>query len=1040
MTTAAALEPSAGPDSDVGAAADAWVPVADVADAAASADALPDLPRPVDDAVQDVGPDAAPDVQPDADASPEVLDDVAPDVAPDVALDAVDVAPEDVPPDTVDDIVDDVPPDIVEDIPPDIVEDIPPEVFEDIPPEVFEDVPDDVGIADDTDVGPTPFDGHTVGSFDSVEAFLAYALPDGQFAGRAKFSLTALDDPAIGEDHFMDPGFYSLHDEWYWFRLLNGVAIPGWEVEPVQGLSFASIEAVYDYYEGWEADDLPLDLVWPGDRLYSPGFYKDALDDERFFGVGTLIYLEANPQRLALPEATFLFTLEYVDTGLDEATLATFFERLEATLPPAEAASLRWLARSAGQEDAVAELIAGGGPLADRLVTYADLVLQGSATVIQRGVTAGRLRQLPVDPLPLGLVDRHDILVLDTLPAVLPPVAGVILTGPSAGLTDTASIAHSRRFPIIHIPGALEDPGISDWLYFKSWVALRARESGTWEPWSMAPLGGEEQGLWKLATTPVPIDAPPVARDSAPWVIDLSSTSDTELLAPVVGREAAGVAHLLATGGAAAPEAALGVTSRGWAEHGSPTDAVVDALQDDTDYNKDERVRFLVLEGADAFEAAHLEQPSTVAWMNWFIGNNGPQTLLGSVIAGGGLRQIIADLPADAAGQAAIADAVDAAFAPDTALTLRPSSTVDHLRGLHGAGLYDTAAATAGGDDLDAALRAVWSSWWTYPAAEARRAAGIPDDGGGMGIVITAAPGSPDVVLRARVRATTSGAVFMTVNAQAAPGSVATPALDEQLEVVEVKRYQPQSDLLITRTQGSSMVADGVWLLSDPDLEALLSATEDVVAPWRDALNDELPEPQRWRSLEVGFDARQIDGALRLDGARRWEPRLDLPPDVVDAAVPRDVLPQVDEARLTSCDTGPVLAQTLDLWTQETWCPPAGDFGQNSCPQPFFNGAVAVLFKSDVPELGVDAGAWAELDHTEALIAHPFMHHGGYDLYLEVDDATVGVPFDVLDVLNGGYWSMSVYGGGSVSGGQPSCSFSDVYEAPGQWLLWLLSP
>ena len=452
----------AGPTTDVGGPADA-VSVSDVAADVWTADLAPETPGP--------GPDTSPDVSvgdvaaaADIDAGADALvtpadvqdvaadapDEVTPDPVPDAAADAHADVPEDVPPETSGD----APPDVSEDVPPEVSEDVPPEVSEDVPPEVSE----DVAALDDADVGPKPFDGYTVSGFVSVAAFLAFAHPDGQFAGEAKFSLTALDDPTLGEDHFLDPDFYALHDEFYWFRLLNGVAIPGWEVEPVEGLSFPTIEAVYDYYDGWEQADLPLDLVWPGDRLYSPLFYKDALAEDRFFGVGTLIYIEADPARVLLPEATFLFTLEYVDTKLDEATLATFFERLEATLPPAEAGSLRWLARSAGQESFAAEVNAGGGPLAGRVVMYADLVLQGAATVVQPGVTAGRLRQLPVDPLPLALVDRHDILVLDALPATLPPVAGVILTGPAPVLTDTAAIAHSRRFPIIHIPGALAPP------------------------------------------------------------------------------------------------------------------------------------------------------------------------------------------------------------------------------------------------------------------------------------------------------------------------------------------------------------------------------------------------------------------------------------------------------------------------------------------------------------------------------------------------------------------------------------------------------
>ena len=39
----------------------------------------------------------------------------------------------------------------------------------------------------------------------------------------------------------MDSNFYTLHGEWYHFRLLKGHAVPGFETSPVQGETFDTV-------------------------------------------------------------------------------------------------------------------------------------------------------------------------------------------------------------------------------------------------------------------------------------------------------------------------------------------------------------------------------------------------------------------------------------------------------------------------------------------------------------------------------------------------------------------------------------------------------------------------------------------------------------------------------------------------------------------------------------------------------------------------------------------------------------------------------
>ena len=147
------------------------------------------------------------------------------------------------------------------------------------------------------------FDDHTVAGFEAPECVFAYGAR-GNGPLQIKFIMDRFGDGELTAPmRFMAPSFYRLHDEWYWFRLLNGQPIVGLaDVQPVFGQTFASIEAVYQAYAGVPSAELPLDLRWASgsNRLYSDDFYDYALnrgdDKPRFFGVGSLLYFDANPK------------------------------------------------------------------------------------------------------------------------------------------------------------------------------------------------------------------------------------------------------------------------------------------------------------------------------------------------------------------------------------------------------------------------------------------------------------------------------------------------------------------------------------------------------------------------------------------------------------------------------------------------------------------------------------------------------------------------------------------------------------------------
>ena len=106
-----------------------------------------------------------------------------------------------------------------------------------------------------------------------------------------KLNITLPHDPEHRTVRVLDPDFYDLHDEWSFFRLLNGETACGATTDPVEQ-SFASIDAIYD-----DANDRAaagreqlLDLEFAADgRLYSPSFYSLSLrTTPRVYAPGTL--------------------------------------------------------------------------------------------------------------------------------------------------------------------------------------------------------------------------------------------------------------------------------------------------------------------------------------------------------------------------------------------------------------------------------------------------------------------------------------------------------------------------------------------------------------------------------------------------------------------------------------------------------------------------------------------------------------------------------------------------------------------------------
>jgi hypothetical protein len=918
------------------------------------------------------------------------------------------------------------------------------------------------------DCGPDPapgFDDHTVDHFDSAASFFDFA-DVGSVPLQVKFALTDF-SAAGGPSYFMDPAFYSLHDEWYWFRLLNGATIPCLDV-PGVGLSFDSIEAVYEAFrplrDGFEAA-LPLDLRFtPDGRLYSPQFYDLGLFEEpRFFGLGTLLYYPAEPDRV-IPEALWLFELEYGDDGT-EAQVLRFYEWAKAALPSEVAQELRWLARSDVQEERGAEMTAKGGALAGKIVSYADLVVAGTVVTYNAGLVAGRIKRIYKGELGAATVGPRDIVVLEEVPDYLPPVAAIVTAVPQTPLAHLNLLAKSRGTPNVHIAGVMTDPAVKTWDYYNRPVLLKvAEDSVLWEE-----LTEEEYQTYLDKFAGPGMFIPQIDLTDAPWWVDLTEGGLAELTerVPLTGGKAAAMAVFNDFPEIRVPNTPLGITVRGYAEHLAPLNFLFEVLLEAPDFLDSGQVRFVVLEGAEDFLSEHAGAPDAAAWFEAFQTKHPSESTLGGIVAAGGLKRLIRDQPLSEDLDAMLNEAIGqhfAALSPLQGLRFRSSSTAEDIQGFNGAGLYDSNTGYLNPSlqqqdslqdrDVAWALKKTWASYWGFEAFEERRVAGIEHRSGNMGVLVH--PRFDDeledangVVTLYLARAGGGDRLDMVVNAQAGDLSVTNPdphnpTTPEIARVLAVGDGAP----VVTYLQATSELPLDDRVVSEEELEWLFGALSPLAQAWTDHVNDALPPAQQRTTLVLDFEFKRMKaGWPALASGETLPPglvlkqvrTLDSPIPALDAtllkdAVPRDILEQVVRVQRRTCQLGPIRLETVDYWTD-----PAKTWALDFAVRPFTSSVVLTVTDAD-PDLGLQPGDTATRDHLHAELSHPDMVSAGpWSLVARfaADDPPLGLI--ELKITDEGDWSLTT-GDSAASGSQGECEVVELHEGPSAYLETLLHP
>lgn len=900
--------------------------------------------------------------------------------------------------------------------------------------------PDDPCLA-----APDGFDDHTRPCVSTLEGFLALAETRNGLSV-VKSDILSFQDPTRRHVVLLDSRFYDLHDEWYWFRMLNGQPVEGESRFPPFEGEFATIDEIY----AW-ARSVDLATLFPSfflrftstDRLYSDAYYDLALGEPRIIGVSTLIHAPATATR----DEVWAFELEASDNA-DAFEIGVFFDVLEDALPADVAPKLKWLVRSSGQEVVADEIEASGGPLSARVLRYDALTATGEVEVYRGGTVAGTVRTVRAGEPGLEDSQPTDILIVEEIPDFLPPCAALITAVPQTPLAHVALLAESRGIPNLYVAGILDDPRWQSWARSRTPVALRALGDDL----DARALSSADYAAWRAASQPAPVAVADVDWATAPWTVDPTAIPLVDMPAwrPILGGKSAGYIGLAAAG-VDHPDHPLAITGRAFVVQMAtlPVIAQVLALPEFARPG-DPRLRFLVLEGQAAFDRRYAERVDAVA-RDAFLARFASGTTIGDLARGGGLRGRVADAPLGPVVQAAVGGAIAARFAdfaPTQGLRLRSSSTVEDLEGFVGAGLYESDTAyvdpdAAGHPDrtVARALGQVWGSYWGSEAFEERHRVGFDHTKGAMGVLVHARfDDDLEVANGVITTARRDDRWTMTVNVQPGAISVTNPPVDAcpavLPEVVQVVG-DDAATATITRVRRSTESPDAD-VLDDAALRTLFAATTTVGAGWITAENAAVPAPWARSTITLDLEFRQMAAGwpawasgeigparLVIKQARSLDPSSAALPEAVQAEpFPRDVLAAAQAVGWADCTGGPWALEVAQVRTDPLAWP-----AYAAAP---FAARLTLTATADV--LGWSAGdavtvTWPELDAVDVTAA-PWSIDAAVAPDVVPDVGLVSVAFDDGELVvetPSGAWR-----------GSGACAEELAWVDPDTWLAALL--
>jgi hypothetical protein len=911
--------------------------------------------------------------------------------------------------------------------------------------------------------GDDDFPDHTVAEIPDLETFRTLAAGGKAGTEVLKFVITEFSSDKRRRIRYLDSTFYELHDEWYWFRLLNGAPVPGSSARPTTH-TFASP----DDAAAWAKTQttLPLNLRMVEDeRLYSDRFYELAMDEApRTFGVGSLVHLPA--QTLPKPrDEIWAFELQYRDPAT-EHELGIFFDALESSLPPEIADSLVWIVRSPEQARVARRLRERDRPLAPRVVDYAELALPGELEVYSTGLVAGRLRTFAPEDARLAETHPTDILLLESIPDFLPPAAGVITTVPQTPLAHVAILARNRGIPNAYLGGVLSDPNLQQLARVHAPVIVRATENDL----QIHPIDEADYRRWLGLRERPTHRVPGVDLRRAPYTVDLSKhdARDADELRPLIGGKATGFSFLMSTPGIDPPDHPLALSIRAYAEHLRPLERTIRDLLADREFQSSSKVRLLVLEGEKGLTKRF---PDAAAFAREFGADQKHASVLRDVVARGGLRRMIRDRPMDPRTLAHFQNTLRhhfRDFAATQGLRFRSSSTAEDIEGFTGAGLYVSSTGFLSPErqatkkdrkhTIEWAIKRTWASYWSAEAFEERRLAGIDHMSGNMGVLVHARFDDPleranGVATFTRLPPGHEPIEILEINVQAGALSVANPPTDTerriQPERLQLRRRRDGGRVTVARIGASTEVRTGESVLDDEEALALFEQCAAIARTWLDVegrpSRTRAPESAprgvaldlEFRVMRPGWPARS-DGKttparLVLKQVRSLEPGLPADPAVRRLPIPREVLARASAIERKSCRANAFAVELLEVFTDPLLSP---DLGHATHP---FVAAVELRGLDRLPRLR-GAPSPLRLTHLDLAAVEHRGAAGGPAPHVRLRlnaDAAAAAGFDTIELDSGGRASL-VRGKTPLIVEPAQCASKSELTTPDAFLLELL--
>ncbi|MCC7071621.1 MAG: hypothetical protein IT383_09875 [Deltaproteobacteria bacterium] len=908
------------------------------------------------------------------------------------------------------------------------------------------------------DGGTDGFDDSTVSAFADLAAFEELAAPSASSTA-VKFVITGFLEPSPAL-RFLDSAAYTLHDEWYWFRLLNNVPVDRVDTAPVDlGRPFATIADIYAW--ALQQSALPLDLQFVGDgRLYSPLFYQLALYREpKVLGIGTVLRFVERPDLSPPRPELWGMELEY-QHAVTEAELQVLLDVVSAGLPPGIGEQLKLLVRSPQQEELARALEDAGSPLAARILRYSDVTVPGETEVYSEGLVAGRLRVMRTGEGDFESARSTDLLVLEDVPDFLPQCAGLITAVPQTALAHVNILAKNRGIPNAYRGGILEDPEIDALARVFAPVVVRAQAPDLLEVVAMTE---QEYTQYRQLSAVPPSAVTPVDPGTIEYLYDLEELSfaDQESWRPILGGKSAGFLALLDAVDVTLPPRPIGVSVRAYLEHTVALEAELEPILADPLFNQDPLRRALLLEGPVGWATKHPDDPT---YADRFLALYPPSDPRRVLVDAGGAQGRILNKPIDPVTLELIEAALTTAFgtlADQQGLRFRSSSNIEDAEGFNGAGLYTSSTGYLHAERLndarreqtvERALLETWASYWGSEAFEERRMANVAHLSGAMGAVVH--PNFQDSLELSNGVFTytilpqghADGVGVLELNVQKGALSVTNPPPgDPNLPEVDRIVLDSSGATHIERVRGSTLLPEGQTLQTDAQLLHVFEQARRVAELWLSVENAALAVSQQRSTLTIDFELREMDDGwpAYADGtiagarnvikqARTLEPSLlRVPTTVRNMPIPRDVLARARRVEQRTCDAGALRISVTDTFTDPLKTP---DLGFQAAP---FAAFVIVDFVTDVPELSATAGQRRSAVHTAFAASHPGMAAGGpWSVDIDVDDEREESLGLSRVVWADGSASVTL-GAGSFSGPAP-CSTTSLYSSPEDFLAGII--